>query len=60
MSDNSTNDNATPSGIITQTTSTDSSVKEYRLDEENQGGWMALYIVTITAAVLGNLLFIGA
>jgi len=35
-----------------------SEVSGYLLKEENQWGWITLYVVTITIAVLGNLLFI--
>ena len=30
----------------------------YMLQDENKWGWITLYVVTITVAVLGNLLFI--
>jgi len=35
-----------------------SEVSGYLLKDENQWGWITLYVVTITVAVLGNLLFI--
>lgn len=31
---------------------------EYLITQENQIGWISLYVVTIVIAVLGNLLFI--
>jgi len=32
----------------------------YMLNEENQWGWITLYVVTIVIAILGNLLFVVA
>ncbi len=32
----------------------------YELNEENQWGWITLYVVTIVIAILGNLLFVIA
>lgn len=52
------------SDLVTPTqdsvTTGDSTVTGYQLGENNQWGWITLYVVTIVIAVLGNLLFIVA
>lgn len=61
-----TSDLVTPQNIhsLSGIDSTDSEVaidgvsSGYMLSDENKWGWITLYVVTITVAVLGNLLFI--
>ena len=50
-------DTTSLTGTASQMT-TDSSITGYKLAQDNQWGWITLYVVTIVIAVLGNLLFI--
>ena len=43
---------------VQDTITSNSVTSEYLITQENQIGWIALYVVTIVIAVLGNLLFI--
>lgn len=53
---------ASPSdgSTTSQGTISDGSVTGYAINNENQWGWITLYVVTIVIAVLGNFLFIVA
>lgn len=48
----------TTSTTVQDAVTSNSVTSEYLITQENQIGWIALYVVTIVIAVLGNLLFI--